>query len=63
METPPQPRTDYMLDNDQDRRIFEKLRVLASQPGVNEELVRFLYTQLEKDWRTPLEDYIDRLLQ
>lgn len=65
MKFPPEPKTPYILDKEQDQRIFAKLeqfknKKLASE---QEELVKLLYTQLETDWRTPLEEFIDKLLK
>jgi len=65
MKFPPEPKTPYVLDKEQDRRIFRKLsqfkkRKLSKE---EEELIKFLYTQLETDWRTPLEEFIDKLLE
>lgn len=65
MKIPPKPKTPYILDNPQDRRILKKLAALAkSAKNPNEErLVRFLFSQLERNWRTPLERFIDKLLK
>jgi len=65
MEFPPKAKTKYVFDNEQDKIIFEKL---AKFDGKNisledEELIKFLYSQLEDDWRTPLEEFIDKLLE
>ena len=65
MKFPPDPRTPFLLDKKQDQRIFAKLRQFQNQKLTNEEeyLVKFLYSQLETDWRTPLEEFIDDLLR
>ena len=63
MEFPPKPKTQYVFDNPQDKRIFEKLSKFKDKKIArgNEELIKFLYSQLENDWRTPLEKFIDKL--
>ena len=63
MEIPPKPKTPYVLDKEQDKRIMEKFNKLAEQGFENEKLLRLLYSQLETDWRTPLEEFIDELLK
>ena len=64
MNFPPNPRTPYVLDNEQDERIFAKLARLKERElsSKDEELIKLLYSQLETDWRTPLEEFIDKLL-
>jgi hypothetical protein len=63
MEFPPQPKTPYKLENEQDKRIFEKLAKFEGKKlsAEDEKLIKFLYSQLEDDWRTPLEEFIDKL--
>lgn len=63
MEFPPKAKTKYVFDNEQDKRIFEKLAKFKDKKLTpkDEELVRFLYSQLEEDWRGPLEEFIDKL--
>ncbi len=65
MKFPPKPKTPYILDKEQDRRIFAKLAQFQKKEfsGEKEELIKLLYTQLEKDWRTPLEEFTDKLLK
>ncbi|GEM_PF-2126748 len=62
---PPKPKTKYILDKAQDQRIFKKLGVLVRKSlSTNQrELVKLLYSQLEDDWRTPLEEFVDRLIK
>jgi len=62
---PPKPKTKYILDKVQDQRIFKKFGVLArkSLSANQRELVKLLYSQLEDDWRTPLEEFVDRLIK
>jgi hypothetical protein len=65
MKFPPTPKTPYVFDTVQDKRIFKKLarfknRKLSSE---QEKVIRFLYSQLETNWRKPLEKFIDDLLQ
>jgi hypothetical protein len=63
MKIPPDPKTPYILDKEQDKRILEKLNKLAERDFSDKKLLKFLYTQLETDWRTPLEEFIDELLE
>ena len=63
MKIPPEPKTPYILDKDQDKLILEKLNKLAEQGFGDKKLLRLLYSQLETDWRTPLEEFIDDLLK
>ncbi|MBI4087389.1 MAG: hypothetical protein HY434_00980 [Candidatus Liptonbacteria bacterium] len=64
MKIPPKPKTPYVLDKAQDKRILRKLNKLAkAKKTKNGKLLRLLYSQLEKDWRTPLEKFIDSLLR
>ena len=65
MKYPPEPKTPYILGKEQDQRIFAKLEQFKDKKLTpeQEELVKFLYTQLETEWRTPLEEFIDKLLE
>jgi len=63
MKIPPDPKTPYILDKKQDKRIIEKLNKLAEKGFSDEKLLKFLYSQLETDWRTPLGEFIDELLE
>ena len=63
MKIPPNPKTPYILDKDQDQRIMEKLNKLAENNFFDKNLIKLLYSQLETDWRTPLELFIDDLLK
>ncbi|MDO8482134.1 MAG: hypothetical protein Q7S75_03585 [bacterium] len=65
MKFPPKPKTAYVLDNAQDKRVFKKLATLSKRIAnpTEERLVRFLYSQLESNWRTPLELFINKLLK
>lgn len=65
MKFPPKPKTPYILDSAQDKRIFKKLATLAkgAKNPTEKRVVRFLYSQLERDWRTPLERFINKLLR
>jgi len=62
MKIPSEPKTPYILDKEQDKRIMEKLNKLAEGGFSDETLLKFLYSQLETDWRTPLEELVDELL-
>ncbi len=65
MKFPPKPKTPYILDKAQDKRIMRKLNGLSKREfdKSGEKLIKFLYSQLETDWRTPLEKFIDQLLK
>ncbi|MDO8664804.1 MAG: hypothetical protein Q7K44_04665 [Candidatus Liptonbacteria bacterium] len=65
MKFPPKPKTPYILDKAQDRRIMRKLNMLSKIKfnKNDEKLIKLLYSQLETDWRTPLEKFIDQLLK
>jgi hypothetical protein len=64
MKFPPKSKNHYILDSAQDKRIFKKLNVLARRVGKKDSrLLTFLYSQLEKDWATPLENFVDGLLK
>lgn len=65
MKFPPKPKTPYILDKNQDLLIFAKLAQFQKKKlsREKEELVKFLYTQLEEDWRTPLEEFTDKLFK
>lgn len=62
MKIPPESKTPYILDKEQDKIILEKLNKLAEGGFFDEKLLKLLYSQLETDWRTPLEEYVDLLL-
>ncbi|HEY4524121.1 MAG TPA: hypothetical protein VJK04_04640 [Candidatus Paceibacterota bacterium] len=65
MKFPPKPKTPYVLPDLQYRRIFSKLQKLSKKKLTQEEekLIKLFYSQLETDWRTPLERFIDKLLK
>jgi len=65
MKFPPKPATPYLLPKPQDRRILKKLNRFSGKKLTpkKEDLIKFLYSQLETDWRMPLEEYIDKLLK
>jgi len=65
MKFPPTPKTKYVLDKEQDKMIFKKLARFEDKKLNKEdkELVKFLYSQLEDDWRTPLKKFIDKLFK
>lgn len=65
MKFPPEPNTPYVLDKEQDQSIFAKLDKLKGSrlTEKQEELIKLLYSQLETDWRTPLEEFVDKLLE
>ena len=65
MKFPPKPKTPYLFPKEQDKIIFEKLSKFKDRKLSKDEenLIKFLYSQLEDDWRTPLEKFIDKLLK
>ena len=65
MEFPPKPQSSYLLNDEQDKRIYDKLGMFAKYDldEKEEQLINFLYTQLEGDWQSPLEEFIDKLLK
>lgn len=65
MKFPPKPKTPYLFIKKQDKAIFRKLSEFEDKKLTkkDEELVKFLYSQLEKNWRDPLEKFIDKMLK
>ena len=65
MKFPPEPKTPYLLPKQQDKTIFEKLTKFKDKKlsEDDEELIELFYSQLEDDWRTPLEKAIDKMAQ
>ena len=58
-------KNKYVLKTEQDYEILTKIKQLEKKKLSSEDkkLVAFLRTQLEEDWRTPLIQFIDRLLK
>ncbi|MEW5805399.1 MAG: hypothetical protein AB1721_01580 [Patescibacteria group bacterium] len=65
MKFPPKSKTKYIFDNAQDKRIFQKLMKFSKKKLNREQkdLIKMMFSQLEDDWRTPLEKFIDKLLK
>jgi hypothetical protein len=65
MKLPPKPLTMYPLPTDQDRRIFQKLSLFQGKQmtPADQSLVELFYSQLEENWRDPLESTIDQMLK
>ncbi len=65
MKFPPKRISRYIFDNGQDKRIFKKLMQLeqSSLDAREKKLIALLFSQLENDWRTPLEKFVDILLK
>ena len=65
MKFPPKQKTPYVLDKPEHKRIFDKLSKFKDEnlEKQDENLVKFLYSQLEDDWASPLEKFIDELLE
>ena len=65
MKVQSQDKDKYVLADAQDYEILEKIYQLEKKKLSLEdkELVRFARTQLERDWRTPLVKFLDRLLK
>ena len=63
MKIPPTPKTKYVFPEAQDRRIFAKLKMLGRRKLNRDQqvILKLLFTQLEDDWRTPLEKFVDKL--
>ena len=55
----------YVLDTDQDYEILDKIHQLEELPlsPEDKELINFIRTQLEDDWRTPISELLDKLLK
>jgi len=60
-----QPNKKYLLPTDADVQILNKCTELEKLDLSRDdrELVEFIKTQLEKDWRTPLLNKLDVLLK
>ena len=65
MKVKPEDKKKYLLLEDQDYEILEKIYKLEKKQLSSEDkkLVKLLRTQLERDWRTPLVKFLDRLLK
>ncbi|MFC1598165.1 hypothetical protein ACFL2M_01390 [Patescibacteria group bacterium] len=67
MPRPYQPTKEelerYELPEEQDLEILGKIHELESEElsDADKQLVIFLRTQLEEDWRTPLLEFIDAM--
>lgn len=55
----------YVLSTDSDYEILNKIYKLEKKKLNNEDkrLVKFIRTQLEYDWRRPINELLDRLLK
>lgn len=55
----------YVLKTEQDYDILRKIKQLEKKKlsNADKELVTFLRTQLEEDWRTPMIKQLDELLK
>lgn len=55
----------YVLKTDQDYEILDKIHQLEKQKlsAEDRELIKFIRTQLEDDWRTPIIKLLDKLLK
>ena len=60
-----QDKKKYILADKEDFLILEKIYKLEQKKLSPEDkkLVKFLRTQLEEDWRTPLINFLDKLLK
>jgi hypothetical protein len=65
MKVRPEDKKKYLLLKDQDYEILEKIYKLEKKELSFEDkkMVKFLRTQLERDWRTPLVKFLDQLLK
>jgi len=61
----PEDNKKYLLLENRDYEILEKIYKLENKALSPEDkkIVSFLRTQLEKDWRTPLVKFLDKLLK
>jgi len=55
----------YVLSTDQDYEILAKIHQLEKLPLFpdDKELINFIRTQLEVDWRTPISELLIKLLK
>ena len=55
----------YVLSTDNDHEILGKIHELEKKKlsESDKELVEFIRTQLEEDWRTPLVEVLDKLMK
>jgi len=65
MKIKPQDQKKYILPDEKDFLILEKIYQLEKKKLSPEDkkLVKLIRTQLEKDWRTPLVRSLDQLLK
>ncbi|OHA09858.1 MAG: hypothetical protein A3A44_02750 [Candidatus Sungbacteria bacterium RIFCSPLOWO2_01_FULL_60_25] len=65
MKIPPKPKTRYVFPEAQDRRIFAKLKLLGRRELNRDQqvILKLFFSQMEDDWRTPLEKFVDKLLR
>jgi len=61
----PAEKKKYVLSTDQDYEILDKIKQLEKQKLSikDKELVKFIRTQLEEDWRTPIIKLLDSMLK
>lgn len=60
----PEEKKRYILSEEKDYMILEKIHELETKNLSTEDkkLVKFIRTQLEKEWRTPIIKFLDKLL-
>lgn len=65
MDVSPEEKKKYVLKTEQDYEILAKIKQLEKKKlsTAEKELVTFLRTQLEEDWRTPMIKKLDALLK
>ncbi len=58
-------RKKYLLKTEQDYEILDLIHKLESKNLSQEdkELISFIRTQLEDDWRTPIVEFLNKLLK
>ena len=63
MVVKPQDRKKYLLKEDRDFQILEKIYQLEKYKLSSEDVrvVKLIRTQLEDDWRKPLIQFLDKL--
>lgn len=60
-----QDKKKYILAKKEDFIILDKIYQLEAKKlsAEDKKLVKFIRTQLERDWRSPIIDFLDRLLK
>jgi len=64
-KTTPEEKEGYILSTDQDYEILGKIKQLEKQKlsDKDKKLVKFIRTQLKDDWRTPIIELLNNILE